>query len=296
MRLTPLYQELLKELYANGYMRTDQIEAMLRVIAERDGLPLSRKALRRMVQKRLKAMVEAGFLKRIVPPVLPETRTGPPFFIYTLTKSGATLVADSLNMTLSELGWRPVDDITFLFLNHVMALVEYKLALIQACLATQIKLSEWVGDRVLRREPAKVVVTSDSEEPMQVTIVPDAYYQLQLPSGHVLSCCLEIDRGTSTVATSKWQAKSWRRKVLAYQVLQEQGLPSRAWATPGFIVTTVTTSQARMNNLNAVCDEAGGSSHFWFTTFDRLTPDTILVGSIWQVAGKGAKLHSLLPA
>jgi hypothetical protein len=61
---------------------------------------------------------------------------------------------------------------------------------------------------------------------------------------------------------------------------------------PGFIVTTVTTSPSRMAHLLNVSEEAG--HRFWFTTFDHLNADTIL-SAVWQVAGKGTKLHSLLP-
>jgi hypothetical protein len=275
-------------------MRTDQIEVMLRLIAERDTLRLPQKAFRRMVQKKLKELADTGFVKRIVPPVLPDTRTGPPFFIYTLTKPSATMVADWLGMTLSQLGWRPADDVTFLFLSHILALVEYKLLLTQACLAKGVNLADFVSDRILRREPARVVLMNDTGEHTPVSIVPDAYYALELPSGHVLPCCLEIDRGTSTVATSKWQAKSWRRKVMAYQALQ-QGIPGSTWAKPGFIVTTVTTSLNRMAHLRSVCEETGGGSHFWFTTFDRLKHDTVLTGAIWQVAGKDDQHLGLMP-
>ena len=292
VRLSPLYLALLKELYSAGYMRTDQIEAMLRVIAERDQLPVPEKSLRRMVQKKLLAMVQAGILTRIMPPVFPDTRTGPPFYIYSLAKMGAAMLADYMGMTVGELGWRPADDVTFLFLNHVLALVDFKLALTTACLARDVELSEWVGDRELRREPAKVSLTNDTGEQTHVSIVPDAYYQLRLPSGHVLSCCLEIDRGTSTVAASKWQAKSWRRKVMAYQFLQQNGLAGSIWAAPGFIVTTVTTSPSRLAHLLTISEEAG--NRFWFTTFERLNADTIL-GAVWQVADRGTKLHSLLP-
>jgi hypothetical protein len=292
VRVTPLYQELFKELYAAGYMRTDQIEAMLRLLAARDGLPLPTKSLRRTVQKNLRAMVQAALLKRIVPPVLPDARSGPPVHIYTLAKSGALMVADSLGMCLRDLGWRPADDVTYLFLNHVLSVVNYKLALMQACHDKGINLALWLGDRLLRRAPAKVTLTDERGGEVQVSVIPDAFYQLQLPSGRKLSCCLEIDRGTSTVSASKWQLKSWRRKVMAYQQLQAHGLPDSAWVLPGLIVTTVTTSPTRMAHLLSAAEDGG--NRFWFTTFAHVNGETLL-GAIWQVAGRGTTLHSLVP-
>jgi hypothetical protein len=295
VRLTPLYLLLLKELYATGYMRSDQIDQMLRLIAQREQLSLPAKALRRVVQKKLRALVQAGLLQRIIPPVVPASRSGPPHYIYTLTKHSAAFIAEDLGMTVRELGWRPPGDASFLFLHHVLALVDHKLLLLHACATQQVSLVEWIDDRLLKKAPARVTLTGEAGERIQVSVIPDAVYRLRLPSGHQLACCLEIDRGTSTVAASAWQVKSWRRKIMAYQALQAQGLEGSSWATPGFVVTTVTTSPTRLQHLQGVCEAAGGSHHFWFTTFDRLQADTVLHAPVWQVAGKGTQLHSLLP-
>jgi hypothetical protein len=276
-------------------MRTDQMEQMLRLIAMREHWPLPQKSLRRVVQKKLLAMVKASLVRRIVPPIFPHEGTGPPFYLYTLAKAGAALVAESLGMTVQELGWRPSGDESFLFLNHILALVGYRLILVEACVRQGVDLAGWVVDRRLRKRPARVMLTGDEGERIQVSVVPDAYYQLKLPSGHTLSCCVELDRGTSTVAPSQWQAKSWRRKMLAYQQLQAQGLADSEWATHGFIVTTVTTSALRMAHLKSVCEGVGGDHHFWFTTFAELSAGTILTAPVWFVAGQGEKRHRLLP-
>jgi hypothetical protein len=295
VRLSPLYQELLKEIYAVGYMRTDQVEQMLRILATRTEWPLRERALRRVVQKKLLTMVRAGLLTRIMPPVLLDTRSGPPMYIYTLARAGAFQVAESLGLKLHDLGWRPTGDESFLFLNHSLTMVDYKLDLFAACLSQNVTLAKWVGDRILRKEPARVDLTGRDGEQMRVSVVPDAFYQLRLPSGQTLSCCLEIDMGTSTVAPSKWQVKSWWRKILAYRALQEQDLADSSWTTKGFIVTTVTTSASRMAHLQSVCERAGGKQHFWFTTFERLSAETLLGAPVWFVAGKGDQRHSLLP-
>jgi hypothetical protein len=141
VQLSPLYQELLRELYSASYLRTDQIERMLRLIAAREQWPLPEKALRRVVQKKLLALVQAGMLRRITPPVYPAARTGPPFYIYTLAKPGALLVGEQLGLTLGELGWRPAGDESLLFLEHTLRIADYRLALSAACLAEQVTLA-----------------------------------------------------------------------------------------------------------------------------------------------------------
>lgn len=293
--LTPLYQALLKEIYAAGYMRTDQIEQMLQLLAARLHLPLPQKALRRVVQRNLRRLVKAGLLQRIVPPVDPTARQGPPFYIYTLTTDGARIVAHDLGVTLAQLGWRGGRDASHLFLQHTLALVDHKLCVMQACRAHAIELVAWHDDRILKRTPARVQLKGEQGTRIKVSVVPDAYYRLRLPSGQQLACCVEIDRGTTTVAASTWQVKSWRRKILAYQALQQQPAKPGHWTAPGFIVTTVTTSAPRLAHLLQVCAEVGGDHHFWFTTFDAVRAATVLQEPVWRVVGQGIALHRLLP-
>jgi len=49
-------------------------------------------------------------------------------------------------------------------------------------------------------------------------------------------------------------------------------------------VLTVTTGEKRLDNLRRLTEEAEGKVKFWFTTFDQLTPETVLTAPIWQVA------------
>jgi hypothetical protein len=128
-----------------------------------------------------------------------------------------------------------------------------------------------------------------------VSIVPDAYFQLKLPSGKSLACCFEMDLGTSTVAPRQWQARSWRRKMLAYRRLLEDLPVAPGWAAAPFIVTTCTTSTTRMAHLRRVCEAAGGDQRFWFTHLDNLNANDILTGPVWSVVGKGETQHALLP-
>jgi len=294
LRISPLDRALLVEVHAAGYMRTDQIERMLRILAARQRFPLPTKALRRVVQKRLLAWQRAGIVRRIAPPVFPATRSGPPFFIYTLDKLGAALVAEHLGVTPGELGLQRAGESLF-FLNHMLQMTAVKLMLAEATLRQGVELADWIDDRVLRKEPACVTLDGESGERLRVSVVPDAYFQLKLPSGSTLACCFEMDMGTSTIAPGKWQARSWRRKMLAYRTLMARLPAEPGWAAAPFIVTTCTTSVTRRAHLRRVCQEAGGDQRFWFTHLDGLNADTILTAPIWSVADKGDTQHTLLP-
>lgn len=49
---------------------------------------------------------------------------------------------------------------------------------------------------------------------------------------------------------------------------------------------TVTTGKKRAANLAETAQKNLGSDHYWFTTFDEVTRDTVLSDPIWQVVGK----------
>ena len=59
------------------------------------------------------------------------------------------------------------------------------------------------------------------------------------------------------------------------------------------LVLTVTTSPKRMSNLKKVAEDSGAGEVFWFTTFDQVTPRSVLDERIWEIAGQDG-CHSLI--
>ena len=159
---------------------------------------------------------EVGVSRRIEQPVFPGQRTGSKPYVYALDRIGAQLVAQHLGVDVREIEWKPKDaERNLLFMEHTLAVADFRLALQQACLDHGVTLAEWTGEAILRREPAKVEIVVGDRQPLTVTLVPDGYAKLVLPSGHAAWIFLEIDRGTVTVEPTNWQLRSWRRKVLA---------------------------------------------------------------------------------
>jgi hypothetical protein len=299
VRMRPLYLELLVLLFAVGYLRTDQVVRGLAVLAAQLGESLPQKALLRVVQKWLLSAVQTGILRRIVPPVVPHERKGPPTYIYCLAKDGAALVAEHQGVSLAELDWRPGRDESQLFLNHTLQTVELRILLMQACLAAQIEL-DFVDERFLKRAPAKVTVVGDNGEALTVTVIPDGFFRLRLPNGKQLVCCLETDMASTTIASTKWQARSFRRKVLGYQALVASEHAGDVWNAQGAVVLTVTTTATRRAHLQQACEDAVDDPHwvgnFWFSTFEELRgADKMLSAPLWWVAGKGEKRFCLVP-
>jgi hypothetical protein len=47
----------------------------------------------------------------------------------------------------------------------------------------------------------------------------------------------------------------------------------------------VTTGERRLANMMDQTERAGGQELFYFTTFDKVSPATVLAQPIWQPAG-----------
>ena len=68
------------------------------------------------------------------------------------------------------------------------------------------------------------------------------------------------------------------------------------WAryhTRSMRVLTITTSAKQLAHLKQVTEEADGRSHFWFTTFDKISAETIFTAPIWQVAQREGQFSFL---
>ena len=143
-----------------------------------------------------------------------------------------------------------------------------------------------------------VELRSPTGAPLKVTIVPDGYFFLNA-DGYDYHYFLEVDMGTETAKSSKFGRRDFSRKMLGYQAYWKSGLYDKRYDPEGkyeglpIQVLTVTTSEARVATLKRVAEEARAGEQFCFTTFGRISPETVLVAPIWSVAGKEG-LHSLI--
>lgn len=114
----------------------------------------------------------------------------------------------------------------------------------------------------------------------EITFVPDAVFTIKnCLSDQKALFFLEIDNGSEPVSSLK-------NKLLAY-TSYARGRFQRysaefTFSFKGFRTLIVTTGQTRLKHLLLLCKEFG--SIFWLTTFDKVSPSTILT-PIWLVAG-----------
>jgi hypothetical protein len=76
------------------------------------------------------------------------------------------------------------------------------------------------------------------------------------------------------------------RKVQTYTEYVRSGAYEARHGARGLRILTATTSPARRTSLKRISEEIGARNRFWFTTMDVVTPETVLIEPIWQVAGR----------
>jgi hypothetical protein len=169
-----------------------------------------------------------------------------------------------------------------LFLDHALRINDVRLAftLYGQC-REDASLHAWRGER----ECHDRVLNPLAVQPW-LPVRPDAYLEIQA-GGKVVSLFLEVDLGTTP-------ARRFAQKVQGYIAYRMTGRYQARYGQATFRVLTVTTTARRLASLKKATEKVGGRRMFWFTTFDQVTPQTVL-GPVWQVAGEAGQV-ALLPA
>lgn len=214
---------------------------------------------------------------------------------YFLDKKGAELIAQLRGCELSELDWNPKDHLAgHTFLDHLLATNDVRVAIALACQRHGYTIERWLDEKTLKSDQMKdtVILVSSRGARQKASVVPDGYFLLHT-GAYRYHQFLEIDRATVTGKSRDWGKRTWARKVAAYLEYYRSGKYQERYQTKNMRILTVTTGGTRLANLKAVTEEAGGKARFWFTTFDQISPETVLTEPIWQVAGKEG-LYSLV--
>jgi len=103
-------------------------------------------------------------------------------------------------------------------------------------------------------DPFKLRVTVQHEgKPVALNAIPDRLISLVLPDNRRHNFCVEIDRGTMSVAARRLSGKSsFARKIRAYHAAWQQDRHKEQWGVQGFRVLTVTPSENRIKGMLTV--------------------------------------------
>ena len=114
------------------------------------------------------------------------------------------------------------------------------------------------------------------------------FFVLRMMVMEELAFLLEIDMGTED---NRRFAREKVRPGVAY--LKSEDYRARFGVDYGRWLV-VTTSQTRLDNMKNQTNHVGGSGLFYFTTFDKVSLETVLIRPIWQLAGSD-EVRSIIP-
>jgi hypothetical protein len=272
-------------------LTTPQVQALLfaRTLSE----SASHGEISSRCQRRLQLLYHYGYLLRDEQPQRLSEGRKP--LVYFLDERGAQLLAEQSGIEPEQIDWRRKDSrVSYPFLAHLLATNDVRIAVMQAAGRLGWCIERWLDDKALKSRHMKDYVTLVGPQggEKRAAVVPDGYFALDTGQA-VHHHLLEIDLRTVIGRSSQWGRRDWARKVAAYLAYYRSGNYQRRYSAGSMRVLTITTGERRLANLKGITERAGGRARFWFTTFERVTPQTVLTQPIWQVGGR-QNLHSLL--
>lgn len=218
---------------------------------------------------RMRLLYQHRFVNR---PELQQRRRIPEM-VYWLDKNGAEVVASLNGTPPPEFVWRK--EPRWFQVEHDLAVNDFRLMVEAACQATpDVNLETWIPESEFWSHPDQITYKAGQTQ-MKRKIRPDGFFMLTT-SGHRFRYLLEIDRSTED------NPRFLREKVLpglAYiksDVYEERfGHRSGRWLV-------VTTGERRLTNMLSQAHRSDTKGLFYFTTYDRLTEQSVLTAPIWK--------------
>lgn len=279
--------ELFKTLYECDGLTTHQISALfypLDVHPEKRVFPIQTSHSNCL--KRLLQLYEFEYIERTEQPV--ERSRGTKDYIHRLSKKGIAQLAQWLGVQPSELVYHPWRSPKDEFLEHFIRRNDVRVSLTLASAKYNANLVTWHTERYFKRHPLIVSSHQATTQEKAPEVEPDDYFLLHTnnPEPHDYHRFIEIDNATTTGVSGHDLYRSWSRKVGLYLEYYNSGEYTRRFNSRGMCVLTVTTSEARLQNLVQATIKAGGQARFWFSIFDKVTSESVLTKPIWQMAGR----------
>lgn len=263
INLTQADAEICRSVYEYGILSQDQIHR------------LSGVKHRNTTNRRLRRLYDHGYLWR---QFLPVVEFGANPILYILDREGEDLLRR--HHDIQDFSNQPGRDLSATFLNHTLAISEFRISLSTACQALGWKISHWVGESQIKQGGYDKVKLPHLKQP--IAVAPDSYFVISIPGKGVSHFFLELDRGT--MAT-----KRFRRKIEAYVAYYKTGSFSKRYNARGFRVLTVVDTKTS-SHTQTLAETASRvpqiGRRFWFGHLPAITPETALTGAIWTVAGQ----------
>lgn len=274
MQLTKRDRTIIYLVWVYRYLTRFQIQKLLFPLREQD----KERSRKNIGTKRLMLLYHNGYVDRLHAPIASDRGSSP--IVYCLDRKGARLLAADMGVEVPALlRKRRQRERGLLFLQHTLAVNDFRIAVTLAARQDGYEILRWLGERSLRKDEAREGLKEIALEVGKGgSILPDAYFTLKV-DGKKASFFVEVDRGHT-------EGRRIRRKVRVYRQYYASGLYEQHFGTKSLRVLTVTTSDRRMRNLKRWAEAERGGRLFWFTTERFVEPKAVLAEPIWKVAGE----------
>ena len=280
--------EAIMAVYTHRALTTPQIETLL--FPPENGQAHRTKTSR--ARHRLKLLFHHGYLFRDEQPI--KLHEGRKPLVYFIDKNAVPLLAEALSVFSEDIDWHPRENnVSWMFLDHLLATNDVRIAIEVAAHNAGYRLSDWLDEKTLKSREMResVEIVGPTGVRIKATVIPDGFFCLNVGDYEYFNF-LEVDMATETGKSTKFGRRDFSRKIHAYLAYYESGLyerkydPEQRYEEFPMRVLTVTTGLKRMANLKEVSEDAGAGQQFWFTTFDQISPASILNKPIWEIAGQ----------
>jgi hypothetical protein len=258
-RITSRDLDILAAIYGHRFLTRQLVEWVF--FSREDGDADRRSSL---AARRLQVLYEAGYVQRLILPVLPGSGRTPA--VYALGPRGADALASHLGIDREKVEWQPRHNrTTAFFMEHALAIARLWAALTAALRHRHVEIERWVGEGALRGWELKGF---DRQINHWVPIRPDGYMELIWPDKSFAPFFIEVDMGTETNARVE-------RKLRAYQELHREVATSNLEMRK-FYLLVVTSGDRRMENLRRIASKTLSQNICFFATLDDLHPARVL--------------------
>ena len=213
-----------------------------------------------------------------------EQRRQVPEMVYWLDRRGADIVASLQGTPFRSFSWhkRP----SLFQVEHHLAVNDFRMDLVDACaMDPNVSLETWVPESDFLSFPDKITYQYKNRS-IPRRIQPDGCFMLHLPNRR-LNYLLEIDRGTED------NPRFLREKIIPGMAYLKSKAYRERFGTQRGRWLVVTTSDKRLRNMLNQARRGEARGLFYYTTYDQVSPETMLHSPIWRRADRSGEVPLL---
>ena len=242
----------------------------------------------RQAQDRLGKLFHNGYLER----TSRRGRAAHGAMLYWLTRQGAEYVAEAKGLEWEDLGFtkRKLKS----NMEHDILVDDFTITVQLACEdAPDLSVHHWINESVFRASPDRVSYTTMTGELARRNLIPDRYFLIEREGERRFRSRLLLELDNATHPDKRFAD----HKVLPGIAYLRSDMYEKRFGSRSGRWLVVTTSDDRLAFLKEITERVADkdATVFYFTTFDRVTTESVLAGKIWFKGGSDEPVELFPP-